>query len=318
MYPAYRYGILKPHRTVDAAKHNASWLGPTTLGIEVTEPELAVSCGLGNIDPQHLGGSRDTSAIDATQTWPLPPPGAALVTIRPDVDSVGAMALLTLRANDVPLPAEARERIALVDRHDRFDFGSWPGPRPLPRCVEEINEVGSGPHHLGTMIGGLVRPGLPIDECVQRMAEWILNGSPPCAWIDQATRAAEALFTALKEGVVTLEGTIAGRIAVVRGFAPGALRLGYRLAPVVISVAHLQTQADATPMRKITIAQYSPGLVDLACIALEFSAIERGWGGSPLIIGSPQGVSSHISVEQCVNALIGSIPMLTGAAAAVE
>ena len=51
----YPYGESQEERRKreQAQAANAPWLGPDTLGIEVTEPELAGQCGLGNIDPQH-------------------------------------------------------------------------------------------------------------------------------------------------------------------------------------------------------------------------------------------------------------------------
>jgi hypothetical protein len=68
----YRYGLLKPQQTLGAKEHNTAWLGSNTLGIEMTEPELAASCGLGNIEPQHLGGDQYTAVIEAVLSWPLP------------------------------------------------------------------------------------------------------------------------------------------------------------------------------------------------------------------------------------------------------
>lgn len=78
------------------------------LGIEVTDPAAAALCDLGNIDPQHGHGAQGRYALsaveqngiaacDAALTWPLPPNGATLATVRPDLDSITAMAVLSLR-----------------------------------------------------------------------------------------------------------------------------------------------------------------------------------------------------------------------------
>jgi hypothetical protein len=40
------------------------------------------------------------------------------------------------------------------------------------------------------------------------------------------------------------------------------------------------------------------GYIDLKAVAQELSQLEQGWGGSPTIIGSPQGKSSTLSREQ--------------------
>lgn len=93
---AYRCAILKTDGSEEATKHNDYWLGPMTLGIEVTQEVLAKRCGLGNIDPQHGKGSH-SSAAEAALTWPLPPNDARLVTVRNDKDAVTAIAILALR-----------------------------------------------------------------------------------------------------------------------------------------------------------------------------------------------------------------------------
>lgn len=95
----YEYGLLKLSTSKEVERQNDYWLGPDTLGIEVTSPILALRCGLGNIDPQHkIGG--DSSAIEVAFSHKCMPPkeGSKLVTIRPDKDSIGAMAVLTLKA----------------------------------------------------------------------------------------------------------------------------------------------------------------------------------------------------------------------------
>jgi len=93
----YLYGLLRRDVSPEADRHNDEWLGPDTLGIEVTSDLLAVRCGLGNIDPQHQTSGK-SSAIEDALTHALPVAGSRLVTIRSDKDSLGAMAVLTLRA----------------------------------------------------------------------------------------------------------------------------------------------------------------------------------------------------------------------------
>jgi hypothetical protein len=300
--PIYRYGLVKPQRAQGAPEHNAAWLGPDTLGIEVTEPELAARCGLGNIDPQHCGGNSDISAIDAAFDWPLPAIGARLVTIRPDADAFGAMAVLTLRADGISFSDEAQKRIALVNRSDCFDRGCWPGLRPLPTCVEDIDEVGIGVENLGAIIAGLSLPETTIEEGVRQMMLWLLTGAAPRIWIALARKSAARLFAALGDGTVVVREIIPGSVALVDGFVPGALRLGYRRAPIVVAT-NTQKLSDHAPLRRITIAQYTPGYVDLVRVARALAAGEPGWGGSTTIIGSPQGVNCKTSVDNCIKVL---------------
>jgi len=94
---AYDVGLLITN-VLEAEENNESLFGPLTLGIEVTHNGFSRQCGLGNIDPQHGVNSRSTSsAIEEALTWPLPPDGSRLVTIRLDKDALGAMAVLCIR-----------------------------------------------------------------------------------------------------------------------------------------------------------------------------------------------------------------------------
>lgn len=92
----YNVGLLSADISPIAELKNAQLLGPKTMGIEVTSPELAPRCGLGNHDPQHTEGKK-ISAIKAGIDRDLPPDGSTLVTIKPDKDSIGTMALWVLR-----------------------------------------------------------------------------------------------------------------------------------------------------------------------------------------------------------------------------
>jgi hypothetical protein len=93
----YHFALLDASGLPQNKDLNKGLLGPNTLGIEVTRPDFAAQCGLGNIDPQHVEDGT-SSAIEAALEWPLPPEGAVLVTNRPDKDSLGAMAVLLARA----------------------------------------------------------------------------------------------------------------------------------------------------------------------------------------------------------------------------
>ena len=112
-----------------------------TLGIEVSVGADADKCSLGNIDPQHGCGrntpayvQQDGAAIEAAMHWPLPPDGAAIVTTRSDLDSIGAMAVLAMRAEEHVFSAATIDRIAAVASADCFAGGKW-APRPLPTPV---------------------------------------------------------------------------------------------------------------------------------------------------------------------------------------
>ncbi len=116
----FDFGLIRTDVSREADEHNAELFGPTTLGIEVTSAGFAERCELGNIDPQH-SGTYDSSAIEKSMTWGLPERGSKLVTIRPDKDSIGAMAVLTLRALGLQGRID-RKFVAWVGVVDRFGY----------------------------------------------------------------------------------------------------------------------------------------------------------------------------------------------------
>ncbi len=301
---SYRHGLLDPRPLPAARKANAMLLGPQTQGIEVTDPVLAAACGLGNIDPQHRPGGGGIAAIEAASDWPLPPSQSRLVTIRRDADAFGAMAVLGLRAAGIPIDPAMRHRIDLIARADCFDNGHWPGRRDIPARADEIGEVGPGEQQLGALIGGLGDRALPPGRAVAITRAWIVSGVVPDGWNERAARAAEVLFLGLRDGRVRLGDILPGRVATVEGFVPGALRLGYRLAPVVIAVDDSPRGDPPAPWRKITIAQWRVGHLDLTRAARTLSATEPGWGGSPGIIGSPQGRPCHRAIPDVLAVLL--------------
>lgn len=303
---SYRCGLLDPRPSPMAIRTNSTLLGPRTLGIEVTDPVLAAGCGLGNIDPQHRPGGGAIAAIEAAIDWPLPAVRSRLVTIRPDADAFGAMAVLDLRAAGIPVDPAMRDRIALIARADCFDHGHWPGRRNPPGRADDIDEVGRGEQQIGALIGGLSDRSLPVERAVSATRDWILSGTVPAGWHERAAAAAEILFLALRDGRVRLHDVVPGRVAVVEGFAPGALRLGYRLAPVVIAVDGSSRGDPPAPWRKLTIAQWRVGYVDLMRAVRLLSVAEPGWGGAPGIVGSPQGRPCHSTIPDVLAVLRAS------------
>jgi len=72
------------------------------------------------------------------------------------------------------------------------------------------------------------------------------------------------------------------------------------LAPIVIAFNPAFRFQGGEPTRKFTVAQYKLGYVNLREVLRDLSELEPGWGGSPTIGGSPQGVSSKLSLEEVV------------------
>ena len=178
-----------------------------TLGIEVTDAAIADACALGNIDPQHghdrgallptgafpAGYVREgcMAAIDMACGIALPSSGTVLATIRPDLDSVGAMAVLVLRALGlvdfaVPTPVSSAvwRRVCDISSADSYRPGPW-APRPLPTVhrlfnADENAEPADGRRSLAHL-GAICSPrhgqtAYALGVRVATMACWLLGG----------------------------------------------------------------------------------------------------------------------------------------------
>jgi hypothetical protein len=278
------------------ANGNAALLGVSTLGIEVTEPELARQCGLGNIDPQHSeGGSIDRAAIDDALDWPLPKRGATLATLRPDSDALGAMAVLLLRARKVPIDDAVQGRVHEISRWDRFDQGSWADWRvanpPLPG-IARIDDLGGPPLSIKAVRAVALDQNILLAERVFMIASWIETGSPPYSGLVQATAFEQRFIEDWNSGRLRIELDVDPRLALVRAPGPAGLQAGYRTAPVVAAEAQLPNG------RKLSLAQFELGWIDVAALLVDLNAFEPGWGGSKTIIGSPQGAATAVSLDQ--------------------
>ena len=290
----YPCALLTPSRAPGAAEFNAPLLGSHTLGIEVTEPDLAAGCGRGNIDPQHSPGGDGRAAIEAAMRWPLPPAGTRLVTIRADADALGAMAVLRLRATHGRLPSAAILRVLHLAACDAFDLGCWEcwrmrrGPMPRPAAVADVAHL-SMRHAQATAIA--TDPGHSLDQRVDRMAGWLQTGVFPADAAASAVTYLSRLAAAWNDGRIRVDVDLDGTLATVRAEAPSGLALGYRFAPVVIGDA-----GDRIP-RRVTIAQFERGHANLRAVARALGALEPGWGGSDIIVGAPQGIGSSLPAE---------------------
>lgn len=290
----YRFAALDPRPSGHAA--NERVLAQRVLGIEVTIPAWARRCALGNIDPQHLGGDAGTAAIEAALTWPLPDAHTTLATVRADADSIGAMAVLTLRKSGQPIGAQQRARVQVIADADKEASGPWPGARSATTEADLVREATPVMHLAADHTRRL-------EDRVGMVAEWILDGddSPAGLVLDglryQAYQEAEA-------ALASLDVMVWGSVAVVTGTHRLAMTIGYQHAPVVLAANPAFRLAGGEPHLKYTIARWNtqtlPGMDWAGLVAAlnkEDPSVADGsaWGGSTSIIGSPQGVSSGLS-----------------------
>lgn len=284
----YRYSLIDPRP--DSRKGELEALTSTTvLGVEVTVPELAQACSLGNIDPQHSGGDPDTAAVEAAVTWPLPPADATLATVRPDADAAGAMAILTLRraASDVLTGRPVADRVAAIAAADKRAPTFGPDSQTVTP-VQALQQV-------------CMDRGRPLTQKVDTARQWLASGEfTGQSDAVQQVLAARPTQQQWRELLDSVRQYTAGRVAVITTTSRFGVQAGYHYAPVVVAVDPQFQTAQSEPHRKITICQDREGYVDLASVRAELQAREPGWGGSPTIVGSPQGESTEIDVDDLV------------------
>lgn len=285
------------------------------LGIEVTVPALAARC-MGNLDhhgpgdtsetpsacEQALGyypwpgrpccgGSWDTYSCPNCDGMQIPPEiPAGLATVRPDADSITAMAVIHNLVNAWGIDPSI---VADVGRFDRL------GP-----------SVGK-PSQLVTAIARKSADHkIPLEERVLWVAN-ILTGADKRQEIAELCSAHEAeLEAARKASELTLRA--GGRIAVVVSTHRFATTLGYESASVVVAFnpAMVVDPRDASKgtYAKFTVCRYdSHTPCDLPAALAELQALEPGWGGRGDIFGSPQGVSTELILDQVVAVVEGKL-----------
>lgn len=292
------YGVDLLAPGVDRPHHD-----PCLLGIEVTDPALAAACGLGNIDPQHVDAAAEQApaAIEVCLDAPLPPLGSRLATIRPDLDALGAMAILILRRTGRPVGSTVRSRVARIAALDRFDRGPWPGPRPLPVVPSELLEDWPG-IDLACLAACVRDATIPLTARVLAVLRWLENGAMPGNYSEKIIADHAALLRSLRLGTSRVDLALDGRVAVVVSLHPAALSLGYRRASIVVALNPVFAFPCGDIGRKYTLARWSEGDAELDRTVSRLSMFEPGWGGQRGIKGSPQSRPSELSLATVLRA----------------
>lgn len=254
------------------------------LGIEVTVGALAAKCSLGNLDHHGAGSTAETpSACEQALNCSLPPEKATLATVRADADSVAAMAVLASRQEGRTINTGIAEAIGMFDR-----LGPSAG-RPDDRVIA-----------VGRVAADFKRPLPERTAWVQA----ILEGSGD---LDEVATLVQAHDAEIEEARAASEISVEadGRISVVVSTNRHATQLGYEHAPVVVACNPEMPVDPRDPSqgsyKKFTICRYDSHVaVDIAGALRELNELEEGWGGRADIGGSPQGVSSELTLEQVV------------------
>lgn len=297
----YQFTTLDPRNIPAATEANDKVFANPVYGIEVTVPALAKRCTF-NLDPQHTGGDANRAAIEDALTTELPAEGSTLATVRADLDAIGTMAIFNLRAKGESLES-AMDRINMVATADKFARGGYSGPKPLPTRSnpwDESSATAESSRPLAAIAAAIMDFKVPMADRVSTMERWLLTGDEPAQYRTQVEKERLDMITAMETGQIKSETRSDGRIAVVESTHRAATSVGYSLSPVVVALNPSFKQGPSEPYKKFTICAFEAKFADIKSALAELATLEAGWGGSPTIGGSPQGVSSVLTIDQVV------------------
>lgn len=296
----YNYAILDPRPNAQNSEYD--------LGIEVTNPKLASLARLGNLDPQHgPNGNPETSAIEEAMKIDLPEDGTKMATIRPDMDSIGAMAVLELRKAGISIDIDLVNVIGRVDAL---------GPRAKTTNPEIEN------HRTLTLAANqfCLAGKSSIEEKVQFMKE-LLSGNFDYEKIGELAQESQSILEKAKQESKITE--IANGAVMVESKHPKAFDIGYQQAGIVVAYNSEFTRPwikDDPEHEKWSIAKYSElEPLDAKGLTIELNRLEKEyagddydekntWGGPVNMANSPQGRTPAVPKEVIIETVKKYIP----------
>ncbi len=266
--------------------------GKTIIGLEMTVPALAEICDK-NIDPQHTEQKvtqscvREVSKNAEVLLGEYKGKDIVFCTNRVDVDSVAAfvMANRFLEGKDV----EYNQNIADINRHDTFQGSKWAGPKPIEQAFDPENKTGA--------LASSIKVFMVTPKNIADVEKFIDTGMVDETTMNTYRNTQQRVIDKVNSGEI--EVSVKNGIAHVKTTEPCATQVGYSFAPVVIAEnPEMKMGPQGVPFRKVSICQHEAGYVNLGAVKTVLAEKENGWGGSPTFVGSPQGTSSEISVEE--------------------
>lgn len=270
------------------------------IGIEIFDKDIHSHCHL-NIDPQHSGSNYKQTALEEVFNLKYDLMRASynfdnilLITTKPDLDSISSMSLLEMvLTNNFELNGDLILRLKALSLSDKHGSEiDWvPNAKYDGFNIESYTKYGL-PVSLVTLIGDI---NINIDYKVKIMTDYLLNGEFENSekYRKRALNKLSNVKKSTSEKIIIPE-----KLIYVESTYRGAIGYGYKKAPIVIAKNNRYAfgqKENRIYGTKYTIAQYKENYIDLDAIRLEILKHENGWGGSKVIIGSPQTNSSILT-----------------------
>lgn len=262
------------------------------IGIEVTDIEIDQYCSI-SIDPQHSTFNTDNKItaieyifnhIDYILDILKTSKKVCMLTVKPDSDSLGAMALLTLFLKDsFKLDGDMILRLKAIAKSDRHGRINWKNKKEDYFQFENYNIYGL-PCGLSYMTSDKT---LSCQQKVDRIIEYLLTGE--FKDIEKYNGIVNKNFRKASKSI-KINIIVPDKLCIVESKYRGAVAFGYRYTPCVIAKNKYYTFGnDDTKIfgKKMTIAQYENKYMDMITLLSQINELEPGWGGSAEIIGSP-------------------------------
>lgn len=268
------------------------------LGIEITTQGYN---GM-NLDHHGKDDTQDTpSAIEQALSVDLKQiPEGKLATVRPDLDSLGAMAVIMLRQENKEVDLNIIRAISLLDRKGPSVFKKE--GRVLlgldkeddEEKWEEINKILRAANYK-IMVESA--PSKEIEKKILFMKKILTNQYDKKEIDDLYTKDINDLEEARKNSKIEI--ILDGKAVFIESFYKRSMELGYEYADVVIAYNPSYQWSDGTITPKYTIARRDKFVpFNLKGLLEELRKRNPKWGGQENIIGSPQGEDPQISPEE--------------------
>lgn len=286
--PRYEFVQLDPRPDTENPDYD--------LGIEVTDPRL-LKPGVLNLDHHGEGmTAEDPAACEQALDVAIPPDGAVFATVRPDADSVTAMAVLRIRASEKAFDIDLVRAVGLMDRYG-------------PRMIDHNESVKRYRNKTIAIARVAADHTLLLEERVQ-FVEQCLDGTVDPVRIKGLVDARDREYTEARKELTVTE-VVPEKLVFVEGTHRFATSVGYEHASTVIAynpeMPILERQDDGSMQPtgetygKYTVCRYDNNVsTDLEAALQELQGREEGWGGRGDIFGSPQNQETKLTKDDIV------------------
>jgi len=306
-----KFEQFDPRPTPEAKAHNDKIIAGAKqlIGIEVTIPSLADQCFI-NIDPQHTDNDITTCALDIVTSdnfkqnvLPTIYHDATLVTVRPDSDSIASMCILDLHKNTyLGEFFISYEKIKEISDHDKFVKNPVFSKTPLDlkSPITEFEVVNSLMLDFNVSLGLKV---ILMKDFLRGYMHPAHDSETSEIFLKKASemiKSKTVLENQIFENKIRFDVSHHENLVVLETTHHNVAQLAYSKAPVAVCVNPECTLMSDKPYLKYTIFAYNENYANIKAALNELNSLEKGWGGSPVIGGSPQGSSSKLDLQTVI------------------